>query len=303
MSASPPSSPSALPAKARGALARRICDVWQLLGISGDAIGTSGILRRTFFYGAAATAAVVGVVVAQNVLTTVDADPRLGLWPPLVWEGSSWVTLMAFFWVPWGAYRLAPPRVRPRGWLAVHVPALLLFAAGHVGGFILLRALAYRLMGSVYDFGPFAARFLYEFRKDALAYPLIIAGFWLIEHLLRQQQLFAAPGQSLTFDIRDGARLTRVQLAQIIAIASAGNYVEFVLLDGRRLLMRSPLGAVEEDLTPRGFVRTHRSWLVNGALVTGLKPEGSGDYTVTLPDLTVPLSRRYRAALEKLRGG
>jgi DNA-binding LytR/AlgR family response regulator len=79
--------------------------------------------------------------------------------------------------------------------------------------------------------------------------------------------------------------------------------VEFVLRDGRRLLMRSALAAVEEDLVPRGFVRTHRSWLVNGALVTGLTPEGSGDYTVTLPDLSVPLSRRYRAALAQLRAG
>ena len=86
------------------------------------------------------------------------------------------------------------------------------------------------------------------------------------------------------------------------AVASAGNYVEFVLRDGRRLLMRSALSAVEEDLSARGFVRTHRSWLVNGALVTALTPEGSGDYTVALPDLEVPLSRRYKAALAQLRG-
>ena len=91
--------------------------------------------------------------------------------------------------------------------------------------------------------------------------------------------------------------------SQITAVASAGNYVEFVLRDGRRLLMRSPLAAVEEDLSSRGFVRTHRSWLVNGALVTALTPEGSGDYTVVLPDLTVPLSRRYKAALARIRAG
>jgi len=299
-----PSSPPPAPAKAQGGLARRIGDIWQWLGISGDAIGTSGILRRTFLYGALATAATVGVVVTQNVISTTHAAPRLGLLAPVIWEGSSWVSLMAFFWLPWIGYRLAPPWVRPRGWLLVHLPILALFSLAHVGGFILLRDLAYRLAGSIYDFGSFTGEFLsFELRKDALAYPLIIGAFWLIEHLLRQQQLIETPGQSLTFDIRDGARLTRVQLAQITAVTSAGNYVEFVLADGRRLLMRSPLAAVDEDLSPRGFVRIHRSWLVNGAQVTGLTPEGSGDYTVALPGLDVPLSRRYKAALKQLRGG
>jgi DNA-binding LytR/AlgR family response regulator len=165
-----------------------------------------------------------------------------------------------------------------------------------------LRELAYWLLGSQYVFGNFWPTFAYEFRKDGLGYCLFQGGFALIEHLLRQQQLIEAPGQTLTFDIRDGARLTRVQLAQITAVASAGNYVEFVLRDGRRLLMRSALSAVEEDLSRRGFVRTHRSWLVNGALVKALTPEGSGDYTVALPDLEVPLSRRYKAALAQLRG-
>jgi len=304
MSTAPSSSPPAIQAKAKGGVARRIDDIWQWLGISGDAIGTSGIRRRTFFYAAAATAAVVGVVVTQNVIGEMHGRPQLDLLEPVIWEGSSWITLMIFFWIPWIAYRLAPPTVRPRWRLLVHLPALLLFSLAHVGGFIGLRALAYRLAGSVYDFGSFTNQFFsFELRKDVLAYPLIIAGFALIEHLLRQQQLVAMPGQSLTFDIRDGARLTRVQLAQITAVASAGNYVEFVLRDGRRLLMRSPLAAVEEDLSSRGFVRTHRSWLVNGALVTALTPEGSGDYTVVLPDLTVPLSRRYKAALARIRAG
>jgi DNA-binding LytR/AlgR family response regulator len=105
-----------------------------------------------------------------------------------------------------------------------------------------------------------------------------------------------------TFDIRDGARLTRVKLEDILAVTSAGNYVEFVLADGRRLLMRVPLRSLEQELGGRGFVRTHRSWLVNGGKVTGLKPDGSGDYTVELGAQAVPLSRRFPEALAKLRG-
>jgi DNA-binding LytR/AlgR family response regulator len=37
--------------------------------------------------------------------------------------------------------------------------------------------------------------------------------------------------------------------------------------------------------------------------MTGLKPEGSGDYTVELGSVTVPLSRRFPQALAKLRSG
>ena len=89
----------------------------------------------------------------------------------------------------------------------------------------------------------------------------------------------------------------------MLAIGSAGNYVEFMLRDGRKLLMRSPLSALEEDLRNDGFVRTHRSWLVNAVAVSGLKPEGSGDYTIELGELSAPLSRRYPAALARLRRG
>jgi DNA-binding LytR/AlgR family response regulator len=165
-----------------------------------------------------------------------------------------------------------------------------------------LRTLVYWLAGDHYSAGSFWPNFGYEIRKDVLAYALFVAGFTLIEHLLRQQQLIDMPGQTLTFDIRDGARLNRVRLDEVLAVASAGNYVEFVLRDGRKLLMRSPLSALENELGPRGFLRTHRSWLVNAKAMTALKPEGSGDYTVELGSLAAPLSRRFPEALAKLRG-
>ena len=282
---------------------RRFGDFWQWLGMSGDPLGTSGTLRRTFFYAFAAAATMVAAINALNVITMGHEEPQLGLAGPLVWEVSSWISLIAFFWIPWIGYRLAPPFVRPRWKLLVHVPGALLFSLAHVSGFIALRKLVYGLAGDTYNFGAFLPHFFYELRKDSLGYALFIAGFALIEHLLRQQQLIETPGQTLTFDIRDGARLTRVSLGDILAVTSAGNYVEFVLRDGRRLMMRSPLSALEGELSPRGFLRTHRSWLVNASRMTSLKPEGSGDYTVELEGLSAPLSRRYPEALTKLRGG
>jgi len=296
----PQSDVSSVPVKVSGDGSRRIGDVWQWLGISGDPLGTSGTRGRNFLYAYATTAVFACVANLLNVLTLQHDRPRLGLLEPAIWEGSSWLSLLAFFWIAWVFWLLAPLRGRPRWRWLLHIPGALAYALAHVGGFIVLRKIAYWAFGSRYVFGE---NFFYELPKDVLAYGLFIGGIAVVGHLLRQQQLIQTPGQTLTFDIRDGAKLTRVRLSDILAITSAGNYVEFALQDGRRLLMRSPLSALESDLEGRGFVRTHRSWLVNSARVTALKPEGSGDYEISLGSLAVPLSRRFKTALTKLRDG
>ena len=267
--------------------------------MSGEAAGTSG--WRTFLFSLALAALVIGVVNIIDVMTIHHEHPEYPLAAPIIWEGSSWLTWLASMGIGWAAVRLAPPRGKPR-WrlLAIHPVGAVLFSLAHVTGFVLLRKVIYFLAGAVYDFGPFWPHFAYEFGKDAFGYALMIGGFALNEHLLSLSRRAAPDGASL-YTIRDGARITRVVLRDILAVSSAGNYVEFVLRDGRRLLMRSPLSALEAELAPRGFVRVHRSWLVNAMQMTGLKPEGSGDYTVELGELTVPLSRRFPEALAKLR--
>ena len=274
---------------------KRVIRQW--LGTGGALSGTDGRTRLTLLYSFAAIAILVAAVNTINVISAEESGHSLV--EPVIWEGSSWLSLLAFLWIPWMAWRWAPPSVRPRWKLLLHVPAALAFSVAHVGGFDLLRILAYRMAEAHYAVGPFATRLQFEMRKDVLGYALFIGLFSLIDHLLRRTE--AAPAEPSTFDIRDGARLTRVKMEEIVAVTSAGNYVEFILSDGRRLLMRAPLRSVERELAPRGFVRTHRSWLVNAGKVTTLKPEGSGDYTVELGKQSVPLSRRFPDALAKLR--
>ncbi len=278
-------------------------DVWQWLGMSGEVLGTNGVARRTLVYCYAIAIVLCGASAVVNVITFHHDEPQYGFAAPIVWEASSWFTFVLFLWIAWIAYRIAPLAVRPRWKLLVHAPAALLFSLAHVSGFVALRKLVYWLGGARYDFGAFFPNFRYELAKDALSYALFVSAFALVEHLLRQKVLIDTPGQTLSFDIRDGSNLTRVRLNQVLAIGSAGNYVEFVLNDRRRLLMRSSLSALENELGARGFVRTHRSWLVNVGQMTGLKPDGSGDYTVELGSVTVPLSRRFPEALARLRKG
>lgn len=259
-------------------------------------MGTSG--ERTVLLTAwlIVAGAVSGVAIINVLSLTHDAS-HLGVARPVIWEASSALAHFAASWLPLLLVRWTLSRSRPT-WL-VHVPAAGLYSLLHVILFVALRHLAYAAMGERYDFGPPVPEFIYELRKDVLAYVLMGATYWLVARL----RVTPVPAAPAVFDIRDGAKLVRAPVAEILAVTSAGNYAEFLLADGRRPLMRSSLAALEAELSPRGFVRTHRSWLVNTAHVTGLTPEGSGDYAVQLGELTAPLSRRFPEALARLRQG
>jgi len=277
-------------------------------GVDGVTSGGPGLFRRADWRdlrsGWLIIAAITTIVLVVNSLTHLSDLPQIDRWEPWTWEITSAVSILLWVWMPWLATAAAPPdEVAGEGWrpkarfAAIHLTALLVFSALHVAGFVLLRSLVYAAMDAApYAFGD---RFIYELRKDFISYGALVVTFWLIGHLRRRRE---EPVRPVSFDIRDGARIIRTPLAQIVAVSSAGNYVEFWLADGRRPLMRATLAAIEVELERFGFVRAHRSWLVNAGAVTGLRPDGSGDWTVELGPVEAPVSRRYPQALERLKG-
>ncbi|MEO1311780.1 MAG: LytTR family DNA-binding domain-containing protein [Pseudomonadota bacterium] len=83
-----------------------------------------------------------------------------------------------------------------------------------------------------------------------------------------------------------------VAVGDICWCKAAGDYVELRLADGRTLLHSSGLSAMEDELPP-GFLRVHRSFLVNTARLRSLKREPSGVGVLTMANgETVPVSRR-----------
>lgn len=295
----------------RGPASQASGDQRSLAGTTGKASGTSGglfgmigeerlWLTRAWILGACLIAAITVV----NVLTIQHDAPRLGVIRPAIWEVSSALVTMVIFGIP-AAMALWMVRKQPRWWQAVpaHLVAVFVYSVLHVSSFVALRKLGHAvILHEGYDFGPISTEFPYEFRKDMMSYGLATIIYWLALRRSAQRPPEAyVPAPPATFDIQAGARLIRVPVAEILAVRSAGNYVEFVLAHDQRPLMRSSLSAVLEELAPRGFVRTHKSWLVNTARVTGLKPEGSGDYAVELDGLEAPLSRRFPEALAALR--
>ena len=263
--------------------------------------GVTGGEARTAFWGAAAVIAAVGLAVAVVNAMTVNADrPDFATWEPWSWELTSIAMALSLMWLPWLAVRRAWPGGTP--WprlILIHGAGAVIYSALHVTGFVMMREAIYALHGWTYDFGPIAEGFPYELRKDVLTYLGFAATFWIS---LRLQQPQAPDQSSLVFDIRDGARIIRAKAHEVVAVTAAGNYAEFILTDGRRPLMRTTLAKLEAELAPLGLIRTHRSWLINPAHLTALEPDGSGDWTVELGAIRAPLSRRYPAALERLRG-
>ena len=120
--------PDTLPAEGPGEDQRRIGDIRQRLGLSGLFFGTDGSHRQAFIYAYAVAALFVTAINTLNVMSILHDMPHLNPLEPLIWEGSSWLTLLAFFWIVWLAWRLAPFNVRPRWLLLIHIPAALVFA-------------------------------------------------------------------------------------------------------------------------------------------------------------------------------
>jgi hypothetical protein len=233
--------------------------------------------------------------------------PRLEAWKPFVWAYTSGVTTMALASLMPLLLTIAPPgRGKWRRFALVHGLGTVAYCLLHVGGFILLRKLAYAALGHHYVFGG-PADLLDEYRKDLLAYFIALTFFALAVRLAADRTPAATPApwvgaEAAIFDIREGAKVIRARVSDIVAATAAGNYVEFRLADGTRPLMRTTLARVATVLASHGFVRTHRSWLVNAACVRVLKAEGgSGDHRLELDGgVEAPLSRRFPEALDRL---
>jgi DNA-binding LytR/AlgR family response regulator len=276
---------------------------------SGSDTGTGGKAGLPPWALAYAIIAVATMAIGSvNVMSALDQFDWMGQpvdwWEPVVWEASSGIVLLALAWGPMLAIRRFPisPGRRLRD-LAAHAALSLPFSLAHVALMVALRQVAYVAAGERYDFND---AWLYEYRKDAITYALYAGTYWVCARLLaglREPARTEAPAADDVL-IDEGQRVLRVAPGVILAVRSCGNYVEFLLGDGRRPLMRTTLGSLGAQLAPLGFVRTHRSWLVNTRRVVEIEAEGSGDYGLTLDDGTeVPLSRRYPQALESLRRG
>jgi DNA-binding LytR/AlgR family response regulator len=168
-----------------------------------------------------------------------------------------------------------------------------------------LRKLLLALAGGFYDFHFSVATVTYEVRKDIVTALLIGSSIWLFDRSRRHTLIDVAspptdpsPATPQGFWLRDGGSRVRVVPADIVWVASAGNYIEYGMADGTRHLVRGTLASAESQLAGFNIVRVHRTRLANLDRVTALNAKPSGDFDLVFDTgETVQGSRRYRSAV------
>lgn len=272
----------------------------------------------------------------DNVFTVIADNARHGhvlpVWEPSVWEISS--NLVQWALVPGVAGWLGRfPLVRER-WqrnLPAHLLAVVVYSVTHTASMILLRKLSYRLMDTQYDFGPLWTNWVYELRKDALTYGLIVGGLmafrtyglWLDSQGHRPDGLAPGawpargamvPADAATPDeippsiqlplgrllVRKRNREFILDAGDIDRIDADGNYV-VVHAGGESYRLRDSLEGLGKRLGEKRFARVHRAHVVNIDRIREIQPWDHGDYRILLKDGSfVNFSRRYRSRLHHL---
>ncbi len=91
-----------------------------------------------------------------------------------------------------------------------------------------------------------------------------------------------------------------IDLAELIAVEAAENYILLVLSSGSHLI-RDSISAIAEKLRHHGFVQIHRSIVVNASQVQEIHHRAGGEYLVcTRGGKQYPSSRTYRQNLRML---
>lgn len=108
------------------------------------------------------------------------------------------------------------------------------------------------------------------------------------------------PQYSAKIGIKSNGRVLFIDPRDIAVVEAEGNYV-LLRRDTGTDLLRESISEIAEKLEPFGFVRIHRSVLVNASFVQDVRPCSTGDYQLRLKggrEYTV--TRTYKKNLKRL---
>jgi DNA-binding LytR/AlgR family response regulator len=103
----------------------------------------------------------------------------------------------------------------------------------------------------------------------------------------------------IAFKTKGGSFLF-LDLAEVLAVQAKGNYVS-LQLPSKPCLLRESLSSMAEKLKPYGFIRIHRSVLVNISAVEQVQPLPTGEYRLLVKGGKEYLvTRSYKRSLRDL---
>lgn len=232
-------------------------------------------------------------------------------WEPFVWELSSHLVIMLLiFGVIWCVNHF--PLKYGCFWrhFFIHMLASLIFSIVHIAGMVLLRKLIYYQLNSHYDFGSTVEGFVYEYRKDLMTYVIIVTvihsyQFW-VKTMRGEASLLAESESQPETKCSDKLLVKKKGVSfildshDILSVEAGGNYV-YLQLEGQTYPLRATMKSMQSRLYPLGFIRVHRSYLINTRFIESIQKNDDGDSIVILSNgKKVPISRQYKGPLKKI---
>ena len=100
--------------------------------------------------------------------------------------------------------------------------------------------------------------------------------------------------------IKAKGKILFLDVAEIMAVQAEGNYIS-LRHRTHPYLLRESLSAMAEKLKPYGFMRIHRSVIVNISAVEEIRPLPTGEYRLRVKDgREYPVTRTYKDNLRDL---
>lgn len=228
---------------------------------------------------------------------------ELETWKAFCWEASSTFVMLLCIWPVIRLHRWLQSRLLWPQLVVVHALLTVPFSLVHVAGMVMVRKLVYGLMGEHYQFGNVLYEFLYEYRKDAMAYLLVlvaVSGYQFILRRLQGEASYVDESESSSKPLPDRLLVKKLGKEFLVAVAdirwveASGNYANLHVKDSV-YPMRITMARLEALLPSGAFVRVHRSFIVNLGHVSHIQPTDAGDYQLFLNSgEALSLSRRYR---------
>ncbi len=110
----------------------------------------------------------------------------------------------------------------------------------------------------------------------------------------------AAVGKSARIAIKAKRNILFIDAADVIVVEAKGKYV-LLLHTSSSHMLRESISTMEEKLNLHGFVRIHRSVLVNAAMVEEMHPLSTGEYALRVRGgRQFTVTRTYKKNLQLL---
>ena len=104
----------------------------------------------------------------------------------------------------------------------------------------------------------------------------------MLEQLPALLQLLKEQEESRRIAVESNGRVVFLDPASIHFALAEGNYFVLHLANGGAHMLRGLMGEIEEKLKPFGFIRIHRSYIVNTQLITRIDPYEKDSHLVLL---------------------